>query len=96
MLFRSGESRLRDRASLVRDEQFVHEPDVSADRSVHEPEALHGKQGVLFAETVGRKGRESAFGAGRRAVVEVDESAGGVFERQREGAVQAVALPVLK
>ena len=90
----AGEPRLRHRAPVVRDVEFVHEPGAGADRAL--PARREVRQaGLRAAEAPRREGRAAAPRAHRRSTDRAKRGAGSVHRRGRAGAVQARPLQVL-
>src|SRR5262249_26921664 len=92
------EPRLRHRASLVRDELVVREPDDRADRALdrdaEEPEQVSDR-GVRAAQASRREGGAAAAQEIGRESDRPDRRAGALYRRRQAGPVQSGSLPLL-
>ncbi len=90
----AGEPRLCHGPSVVRDEQFVHQPGAGADCAVDRDGQVRDRR-PRAAQEARRGSRPAAPGEARREAHEAHQAAGRLHRRTGRRAVQAGILPVL-
>ncbi len=90
-----GQSRQRDRPSLVRDVGLVHQSDAGPDRALHQARRVQ-ERGLHPAQAPRREGRFAPSRQDRRQADPNDARAVKIPRRRADGAIQAGALPVLR